>query len=127
MTLNAYDPCSWFWIVQGDEGRAYSSSAGAYVDASQADPARTTRIDTEENMIAVLRAANVPPYHRVPKSVILSRLGDERAAQAFALATVGQQLRWNAPDKTFINADDPEVRALLAAIGADAAEILVAE
>lgn len=78
-------------------------------------------------MIAVLRAANVPPYHRVAKSTILSRLGKEDSERAFALTTIDQQLRWNAPDKPSVNADDPETIAIIAAVGADASVVLAPE
>ena len=125
--MQIYDPHDWFWIIDGDEQRAFSSAAGAYVEASEADPNRTTRIDSEESMIAVLREANVPPYHRVAKSTVLSRLGDKGAAQAFALTTVGQQLRWNAPDKPAVNADDAETIAIIRAIGRDPDVILAPE
>ena len=122
-----YDPHNWFWIVAGDEGRAFSSAVGSYVDISEADPERTTLIDSEESMITVLREANVPPYHQVAKSTVLSRLGDDGAAKAFALTTVGQQLRWNAPDKPAVNADDAETIAIIRSIGRDPDVILAPE
>jgi len=35
-----YDPHNWFWIIAGDETRAWSSAARGYVDIAQADPDR---------------------------------------------------------------------------------------
>lgn len=51
--LDGYTPAAWFWIVGGDETRAWSSAAGAYVQTW--DGERTTRIDTEQNLTGVLR------------------------------------------------------------------------
>lgn len=126
-----YDPRNWFWIVSGDEQRAFSSAVGAYVDASQDDPERTTRIDSEASMIDVLRAANVPPYHRVAKSTIISRLTDEQLAAATAAFNQPENLRlrerWYAPDQPAINANDQESIAFVQAIGADPAVVLAPE
>ena len=126
-----YTPHNWFWIVNGDEQRAFSSEAGAYIGVSEADPTRTTRIDSEENMIAVLRAANVPPYHRVAKSTIIFRLTDTQLAAAVEAFNQPENLRlrerWYAPDQPAINADDPEFVAFVLAIGADPAAVLAPE
>ena len=126
-----YTPFNWFWTVQGDEQRAFSSAAGAYIDASEADPARTTSIDSEASMIAVLRAANVPPYHRVAKSTIIFRLTDEQLAAAVEGFARPENLRlrerWYAPDQPEINADDPEFIVFVLAIGADPDVILAPE
>lgn len=127
MTAGVGFPHIWFWIISGDEQRAFSSAVGAYVDASQADPERTTRLDSEDGMIAVLRLNNVPPYHRVAKSTVLSRLGEQGATQALSSASPWQMLRWNAPDKPAVNADDPEVIALVKAVGGDPAVVLAPE
>lgn len=126
------DPKNWFWIVNGDEARAFSSAVGAYVSAEQADPSRTTRgIDSEESMIAVLRDLNVPPYHRVPKSTIISRLTDAQLSAAAAVFNQPENLRlrerWYAPDQPAINANDPESIAFVLAIGADPEAILAPE
>ena len=84
-------------------------------------------VESMDVLIEVLRRNNVPPYHRVAKSTILSRLGDDKSEQAFALTTIGQQLRWNAPDKPAVNADDPETITIILAIGEDPAVILAPE
>lgn len=131
MMLASYDPLNWFWIVNDDEQRAFSSAAGAYVEASKADPNRTTRIDSEESMIAILRATNVPPYHRVAKSTIIARLTDAQLEAATAAFNRPENLRlrerWYAPDQPAINADDPESVAFVLAIGADPAAVLAPE
>lgn len=129
--MQIYDPHDWFWIIDGDEQRAFSSAAGAYVEASEADPNRTTRIDSEESMIAVLRAINVPPYHRVAKSTVISRLTGQQLAACIAAFNMPENLRirerWYAPDQGYINADDPDAVALLTAIGADVQTVLAPE
>ena len=122
-----FDPLDWFWIVAGDEQRAYSSSVRSYVPIENSDPMRTTAIDSESSMIDVLRNSNVPPYHRVPKSTVLARLGEEKSTQAMSSASSWQLLRWNAPDNPAVNADDPEVIALIQAVGADPAVVLAPE
>ena len=48
-----YNPSDWFWIVGGDETRAWSSAAGAYVTVWDAE--RTTRIASGEELSEVLR------------------------------------------------------------------------
>lgn len=127
----SYDPFSWFWIVAGDEDRAFSSAVGAYVDASQADPNRTTMISDEAELIAVLRTANVPPYHRVAKSTIIYRLTDTQLAAAVEAFNQPENLRlrerWYAPDQPAINADDPESVAFVLTIGADPEVVLAPE
>lgn len=60
MTTGAriYTPNDWFWIVAGDESRAWSSAVGAYVE--QFDEQRLTRIDSEESLTDVLRVYGLP-------------------------------------------------------------------
>lgn len=129
--MSEYEPFNWFWIVGDDETRAYSSAAGGYVDVSEADPQRITRIRTEAELVAVLREANVPPYHRVSKSTIIARLTDQQlaaAAQAFGMpGNLRLRERWYATDQPAINANDPESVALVQAIGADPAIVLAPE
>lgn len=129
MTL--FDPRNRFWIVAGDEQRAFSSAAGSYVNAALADPEFTTHIDSEESLVAVLRDLNIPPYHRVAKSTIIYRLTDEQlaaAVEAFALPeNLRLRERWYAPDQPAINADDPESISFVIAIGADPDVVLAPE
>jgi hypothetical protein len=44
-----------------------------------------------------------------------------------SIASPWQVLRWNAPDKPAVNADDPEVIDLIRAIGEDPAVVLAPE
>lgn len=123
----------WYWFVGSQSDAVYSSAQAAmvpldnagYVEFSAKRPA--SFVENMNDLIDVLRRNNVPPYHRVAKSTILSRLGDEKSEQAFALTTIGQQLRWNAPDRPAVNADDPETIAIILAIGEDPAVILAPE
>ncbi len=48
-----YNPQKWFWVVGGDETRAWSSADAAYVQSWDAD--RTTRIASEQELSDVLR------------------------------------------------------------------------
>jgi hypothetical protein len=127
----------WYWIVGGDETRVYASARQAFVPAGDAvysawldDGHLPTRIASMADLEDVLRAANVPPYHRVAKSTIVRRLqeaGKLAEASAALNADLYARERWYAPDRPAVNADDPEALALLQAIGADPAVILARE
>lgn len=52
-TMTTYDPRDWFWIVAGDESRAWSSASSAYVITWPDD--RVTRIASESELSDVLR------------------------------------------------------------------------
>lgn len=129
--MTEYNPFNWFWIVGDDGTRAYSSATKGFVDISEADPRCITRIGTESDLVAVLREANVPPYHRVAKSTIIARLTDQQLAAAAEAFWRPENLRlrerWYAPDQPAINANDPESVALVQAIGADPAIVLAPE
>lgn len=129
-----YTPENWYWLVGDDESQVYSSAAGKFVEPTEGTYTRwkedggiPTRIDTFDNLIVVLRAANVPPYHRVRKSTIIFRLTDPQLEQALSVMTVRQRERWYAPDQGYINADDPESIAVVTAIGADPSVVLAPE
>lgn len=65
-----FDPLNWFWIVGGDESRAWSSAASAYVQ--QWPPDSLTRIASEDELSDVLAAYGLKgPVAIVPKSVTL--------------------------------------------------------
>ena len=96
-----------------------------------ADPVNTDYakflLDVEADPSCVADA-DVPPTPRrlVPKSVILSRLTDKQLDAALALLSTRQQERWRVPDKPAVYFDDPEMLAVLGAIGADP-KIVMAE
>jgi hypothetical protein len=52
-----YSPLDWFWIVGGDQSRAWSSASSAYVTEWDAD--RVTRITSEAELRDVLRPYGV--------------------------------------------------------------------
>ncbi len=61
--MKPYDPTKWYWIVGGDQSKAYSSAIGDYVPADNAafaawksDGTMPTPIDTEANLGGVLAA-----------------------------------------------------------------------
>lgn len=59
---NAYDPRDWFWIVAGDDSRAWSSAECAYVGEWPAG--RVTRIASESELTEVLQ------QHRIRGPVV---------------------------------------------------------
>jgi hypothetical protein len=131
-----YRPSDWYWAVGGDQTQVYASARAASVPiADEAYVAwlavgnSPTIVDTMANLIDVLRAANVPPYHLVPTRLIVDRLqtaGKLTAARA-ALDAAGLYLRerWNS--RLSIFADDADARAMLTAIGANPDAILAPE
>jgi hypothetical protein len=52
-----YNPADWFWVVAGDQSRAWSSKTMAYVSTWDAE--RTTRIASEDELWEVLQNAGV--------------------------------------------------------------------
>lgn len=50
--MEEFTPKNWFWIVAGDESRAWSSAVGDYV--SEYSTGRTTRIANEVELFDVL-------------------------------------------------------------------------
>lgn len=52
--MQNYNPFDWFWVVGGDDSRAWSSAAASYVSEWPAD--MTTRIANEAELSDVLRA-----------------------------------------------------------------------
>lgn len=131
-----YIPANHYWIVGGDH--VYASQRAAYVDLDDAKYIEwleagglPSHIYAHDNLVGVLRAANVPPYHRVAKSTIIARLTDQQVAAAAAAFGRPENLRlrerWYAPDQPAINANDPESVAFVQAIGADPAIVLAPE
>ena len=127
-----YDPKAWFWLV-GAAQEIYSSAAAGFVTADDSAYASfiasgnlPTRIASQDDLVDVLRAANVPPYHLVPTRTVVDRLQAAGKLTAARAALDGAALylreRWNT--RTEIFADDQDALALLQAIGADAEVIL---
>lgn len=68
---------------------------------------------------------DAPPSRRmIEKSVVMERLTDEQLETALSLMTSRQKERWRMPGHPQIYVDDPELLALLSAIGADADKVL---
>lgn len=66
--MKEYTPQNWYWIVAGDETRAFSSASGGYVPSDNAvfvawksDGTLPTRIDTEANLGEVLAPYRLRP------------------------------------------------------------------
>ncbi len=122
-----FDWTDHYWSIGGDQEQVYSSKRAIYVAVDDAGFVAWSAIDgncvsqlaTQADLVEFLRGANVPPYHRIRKSTLISRLTDAQLAQAISLLTVRQQERWRAPDQPTINADDAETIMVLKAVGAD--------
>jgi len=63
MADDVYNARNWFWIVSGDESRAWSSAEGAYV--SDYPDEQTTRIANEVELYDVLARSGLA--HKAPQ------------------------------------------------------------
>jgi hypothetical protein len=66
--MKPYDPSNWYWIVNGDETRVYSSASGDYVQPDDAsyvawsgDGSLPTRIANEAELGEVLAEYQIRP------------------------------------------------------------------
>ena len=73
-----YDPRAWFWIVAGDDSRAWSSAGCTYVGEWPAG--QVTRILNEQELRDVLAAAGLPD--RSPLPVVPAVISDRQFAHA---------------------------------------------
>lgn len=55
--MEEYNPINWFWIVGGDESKAWSSAVGEYL--TEYPPGRLTRIANEVELYDVLARLNL--------------------------------------------------------------------
>lgn len=71
-------------------------------------------------------APPAPPTARVLKSTVMGRLTSAQMASAFALLTGNPVLfaKWFAPDKPYVNCDDPDAIAFVRQLELDPAVIL---
>jgi hypothetical protein len=76
--------------------------------------------------VLVTRVYNLlpAPIRQIDKAVILERLTDAQLEAALGMMTARQKERWRMPGRPAINSDDPEMLALLRAVGADPAVVL---
>lgn len=105
--MSFYDPFDWFWIIGGDESRAWSSAAGAYVTEWQSD--RLTRIASEAELSGVLSAYGLPGPLATKDDVVAERarrlalgfdhdFGDERGVHR--IGTTGADMQgWDEVSK----------------------------
>ncbi|WP_421724223.1 hypothetical protein [Bauldia sp.] len=134
-----FNPYDWFWIIDGDETRVWSSADGAYLGI--ASPRYQTFISAggvpsranADDLTTWLGGYKLPGplgnRWRVPTYRILRRLEDADPTGALVAAAdtalASDQTLWRrfytTPD---IRADDPDALALLGVIGADPAVIL---
>lgn len=120
---NAHD---WFWLVAGDDTQAYSSAAAAMVPVAQVPDGLTpTRIASMDELVEVLRAAGVAPYHSVSTALIVDRLKEIGIFEtASAALNANADLFARFYSRGYIYADNGEARAFLNAVGADPDQIL---
>lgn len=94
-----FDARKWFWIVAGDENKAWSSAAREYV--TNWDSSRVTRIANEVELFDALSRAGVPalaPSRSFSTSEVRQALMNIDAAatgeaeDAVALARVGMEI-----------------------------------
>ncbi len=120
-----YIPSDWYWIVAGDESKAYSSLQQGFVENYPVE--RTTRIASMDELIEVLRTANVPPYHSVSSYRIVRRL-EAAGLSASALAVLDDPenavLKARFYTLGMIPANDEDAIALVTAAGGNPSEIL---
>lgn len=126
--IMAYTPHDWFWIVGGDESRAWSSAVGGYVAGYPTD--RLTRIASEAELNDVLKPYGLAlPLVEVPKSVspyqarvALHAAGLLPAVQAaISAAPVPAQLAWEYA--TVFERHSPFIEALAPMLGLNDAQI----
>lgn len=138
------DVNDWYYAIEGDEEQVWARKRGQFVPVSdelyvawkergmRPPQYRTTVIPTEEELIALLRRENVPPYHSVLSYRIVRRLeacGPEIAAAAISVLDAPENAILKARFYTLdavggIPADDSDAIALVQACGADPAVIL---
>lgn len=114
-----YDPRDWYWIVGGDESRAWSSAQGAYVPVDDAAYRKwldaggvATRIHNEAELYEVLAKAGIPDKGPdVPQRDI-----DRLAATDIRMARIAEDMWEAVKEKTGLTDDDlpQDARALLA-------------
>lgn len=126
----AYTPDNWFWTINGDTSRYWSSASAAYV-AVLPENAGITNIDSEASLWGVLRdqfPAGLPLDQRsVLKSIVQARIiAAGKMPQAYSALTANSVYfaRWFAPDRPVVNCNDPDAVGLVQALGLDPAVIL---
>lgn len=133
--MTDYLPSNWYWIVGGDETQVFASARGALVPVT--DTAYTawlaagnapTRIDSMASLVDVLRAAGVPPYHKVRTYTVVLRLTSAGVIEAADAALEGNRDLWRQfYTAGSIDADNAAARDFLTGIGADPSVILAPE
>ncbi len=125
-----YNPANWYWVVGGDETRAYSSASAAYVPASDAtfmawlaDENIPTAIDTEAALNDVLLAQYpAGALHPSPQLSPLVFIGRFTPAEQSAIVTAAQSnaamLLWlvQAAGAQYIDLTDQRTKAGLDAL-----------
>lgn len=133
-----YNPRDWYWQIGDDASAVYASKIAAFVSNDEGSFVAwrqeaghlVSRAANMDELVYVLRAAGVPPYHSVTPYRIVRRLEAAGvAAQAIAVLEAPENavLRWRFTTLAGVPADDVDARALIIAAGADPDEILAPE
>lgn len=129
------DPRDWYWYVAGDRERVFSSVRNVFVSLDDAAfmgwSAVAGRIvsttPSMDDLVGVLRAHEVAPYRKIRKSTVIARLTDAQLDAAMEMMSRRQKERWRAPDWPMINTDDPELLAVITAVGANPETVLASD
>jgi len=96
--MKTYNPANWYWIVAGDESRAFSSAVGNYVPAGdatfaawKADGTVPTRILNEAELGEVLADVRIRPADAAAAVVDAYK---NRHARELTLQVVAKWMLW---------------------------------
>jgi len=96
--MKTYDPKNWFWIVGGDESRAFSSAVGNFVPANdatylawKADGTMPTRILNEAELGEVLADVRIRPADAAAAVVDAYK---DRHARELTLQVIAKWMLW---------------------------------
>lgn len=94
-----YNPFDWFWIVQGNDSRFWSSAAGAYIPTLP-DGAGLTRIASEDELSKVLAVYGL----RGPSVLVPERVSARRFRLQLRISGLLDQV------KAWVASQDPLVQ-----------------
>lgn len=109
MSIPAYNPRDWYWIVGGDETRVYSSARGNFFPADDtayqawlAGGALPSRVDAASTLGEVLAPYNLRPTHAATLDGYT-----ETQASKLTLEVVAKVLFWAANEIRVLKGQQP--------------------
>lgn len=119
-----YNPAAWYWFVAGDDSRAWSSAANAYIEISDVPSGvLISRILNEAELRDVLQAyglqgpAGVPPAVTDIQARMALLAADLLPAVEAAVASAGGDAAIYWERSLVIHRDSPFIAAMGAALG----------